>query len=199
MSQKKEEKKSLAKTQIEESIKLKEKIKSDEFLDKIAFFADVLSDCIKNGGKILLCGNGGSAADAQHIAGELVVRLTSDSQRKALPAIALTTNPSVITASANDFGFESVFSRQIEALGKEKDILLLLSTSGNSPNLLKATETAKSLKIKTIALLGKGGGKLMDLTDYSLVVPSDDTQRIQEVHITIGHILVLSIEKKLTL
>lgn len=190
---------SIARAQIEESIKLKEKIKSDEFLEKIVEISDVLSDCIKNGGKILLCGNGGSAADAQHIAGELVVRLTSDSQRKALPAIALTTNPSVITASANDFGFESVFSRQIEALGKEKDILLLLSTSGNSPNLLKATETAKSLKIKTIALLGKGGGKLMDLTDYSLVVPSDDTQRIQEVHITIGHILVLSIEKKLTL
>lgn len=190
---------SIARTQIEESIKLKEKIKSDEFLEKIVEISDVLSDCIKNGGKILLCGNGGSAADAQHIAGELVVRLTSDSQRKALPAIALTTNPSVITASANDFGFESVFSRQIEALGKEKDILLLFSTSGNSPNLLKATETAKSLKIKTIALLGKGGGKLMDLTDYSLVVPSDDTQRIQEVHITIGHILVLLIEKNLTL
>lgn len=199
MDKKKEEKLSLARAQIEESIKLKEKIKSDEFLEKIVEVSDVLSDCIKNGGKILLCGNGGSAADAQHIAGELVVRLTSDSQRKALPAIALTTNPSVITASANDFGFESVFSRQIEALGKEKDILILLSTSGNSPNLLKATETAKSLKIKTIALLGKGGGKLMDLTDYSLVVPSDDTQRIQEVHITIGHILVLSIEKKLTL
>lgn len=190
---------SIARAQIEESIKLKEKIKSDEFLEKIVEISDILSDCIKNGGKILLCGNGGSAADTQHIAGELVVRLTSDSQRKALPAIALTTNPSVITASANDFGFESVFSRQIEALGKEKDILILLSTSGNSPNLLKATETAKSLKIKTIALLGKGGGKLMDLTDYSLVVPSDDTQRIQEVHITIGHILVLSIEKKLTL
>ncbi len=199
MDKKKEEKLSLAKTQIEESIKLKEKIKSDEFLEKIVEVSDVLSDCIKNGSKILLCGNGGSAADAQHIAGELVVRLTSDSQRKALPAIALTTNPSVITASANDFGFESVFSRQIEALGKEKDILLLFSTSGNSPNLLKATETAKSLKIKTIALLGKGGGKLMDLTDYSLVVPSDDTQRIQEVHITIGHILVLLIEKNLTL
>ncbi len=199
MKQDKEDKKSIVKSQIEQSIKLKEKIKSDEFLERIVEISDILSDCIKNGGKIFLCGNGGSAADAQHIAGELVVRLSSDSKRKALPAIALTTNPSVITASANDFGFESVFSRQIEALGKEKDILILISTSGNSPNLLKAAQAAKSLKIKTIALLGKGGGKLLGLTDHSLVVPSDDTQRIQEVHITIGHILVSLIEKSLML
>ncbi|KPL00277.1 MAG: phosphoheptose isomerase [candidate division Zixibacteria bacterium SM23_73_2] len=199
MKQDKEEKKSIAKNQIEDSIKLKEKIKSDEILEKIVEISDILSDCIKNDGKILLCGNGGSAADAQHIAGELVVRLTSDSQRKGLPAMALTSNPSVVTASANDFGFESVFARQIEALGKEKDILILISTSGNSPNLLKAAETAKGLNIKTIGLLGKGGGKLTSLVAHSLLVPSDDTQRIQEVHITIGHILVSLVEKNLML
>jgi len=199
MKQGKEEKKSIAKNQIEDSIKLKEKINSDEFLEKIVEISDILSDCVKNGGKIFLCGNGGSAADAQHIAGELVVRLTSDSKREGLPAIALTTNPSVVTASANDFGFESVFARQIQALGKEKDILILISTSGNSPNLSKAAETAKSLRIKTIALLGKGGGKLLNLVDYALVVPSENTQRTQEIHITIGHILVSLIEKNLSL
>jgi D-sedoheptulose 7-phosphate isomerase len=199
MNQKKEEKKSIVKSQIEQSIKLKEKINSDDFIEKIVDISEILSDCIKNGGKILLCGNGGSAADAQHMAGELVVRLTSESKRKGLPAIALTSNPSVVTASANDFGFESVFARQIEALGKEKDVLILISTSGNSPNLLKAAKTAKGLNIKTIGLLGKGGGKLTSLVDHSLVVPSDDTQRIQEAHITIGHILVSLVEKNLML
>lgn len=192
-----EEKKSLARTQIAKGIELKEKIKSEEFLDKIVELANELTDCIKSGGKILLCGNGGSAADCQHIAGELVVRLNSDSQREALPAIALTVNPSVVTASANDFGFERIFSRQVEALGRKGDCLLCISTSGNSPNLLLACEAAKRKGLKTFALLGKGGGKLKDMVDFSFVVPSDDTQRIQEVHITIGHILVLLIEKNL--
>ena len=192
-----EEKESLARTQIDKGIELKEKIKSDEFLEKIVRLADEFTDCIKSGGKILLCGNGGSAADCQHIAGELVVRLNPDSQREALPAIALTVNPSVVTASANDFGFERIFSRQVEALGRKSDCLLCISTSGNSPNLLVACESAKKKGLKTFALLGKGGGKLKDMVDFSFVVPSDDTQRIQEVHITIGHILVLLIEKNL--
>lgn len=193
----KEEQKSIVKTQIDNSIALKEKIKSDEFLDKTVKLADELTACIKSGGKILLCGNGGSAADCQHIAGELVVRLNSDSKREALPAMALTVNPSVVTASANDFGFESIFSRQVEALGKPGDCLLCISTSGNSPNLLLACEAAKKKGVKTFALLGKGGGKLKDLVDFSFIVPSNDTQRIQEVHITIGHILVLLVEKHL--
>jgi len=186
------------KSQIEESIRLKQRIKSDEFLKKIVQIADIWSDCIKNGGKILLCGNGGSAADAQHIAGELVVRLTSESKRKALPALALTVNPCVITAAANDFGFESVFSRQVEALGKENDCLVLISTSGNSPNLLKAAKTAKKMGIRTVTFSGKKGGKLLDLVDFSLVIPSDHTQRIQEVHITVGHIVVQLVENKLS-
>jgi D-sedoheptulose 7-phosphate isomerase len=194
---KQEEKKSLARIQIENSIGLKEKIKTEEFIEKIVRLADEFTDCIKSGGKILLCGNGGSAADCQHIAGELVVRLNSDSQRQALPAIALTVNPSVVTASANDFGFERIFSRQVEALGRTGDCLLCISTSGNSSNLLFACESAKEKGLKTYALLGKGGGKLKDMADFSFVVPSDDTQRIQEVHITIGHILVLLIEKNL--
>jgi len=188
----------VARSQIEESIRLKQRIKSGEFLKKIVQIADIWSDCIKNGDKILLCGNGGSAADAQHIAGELVVRLTSKSKRKALPAIALTVNPCIITAAANDFGFESVFSRQIEALGKENDCLVLISTSGNSPNLLKAAKTAKKMGIRTVTFSGKKGGKLLDLVDFSLVVPSDDTQRIQEVHITVGHIVVQLVENKLS-
>jgi D-sedoheptulose 7-phosphate isomerase len=192
-----EEKKSLARIQIENSISLKEKIKKEEFIEKITRLADEFTDCIKSGGKILLCGNGGSAADCQHIAGELVVRLNSDSQREALPAIALTVNPSVVTASANDFGFERIFSRQVEALGTPGDCLLCISTSGNSPNLLFACESAKKKGLKTYALLGKGGGELKDMADFSFVVPSDDTQRIQEVHITIGHILVMLIEKNL--
>ena len=193
----KEEQKSIAKTHIDNSIVLKEKIKSEEFLEKIVRLADELTDSIKSGGKILLCGNGGSAADCQHIAGELVVRLNSDSQREALPAISLTVNPSVVTASANDFGFERIFSRQVEALGRPGDCLLCISTSGSSPNLLFACEAAKKKGLKTFALLGKGGGELKDLVDFSLVVPSNDTQRIQEVHITIGHILVMLIEKNL--
>jgi D-sedoheptulose 7-phosphate isomerase len=186
------------KSQIAESILLKQRLKSDKSLRKIIRIADIWTDCIKNGGKILLCGNGGSAADAQHIAGELVVRLTSESKRKALPALALTVNPCVVTAAANDFGFESVFSRQIEALGKEDDCLVLISTSGNSPNLLKAAKTAKKMGIKTVTFSGKKGGKLLDLVDFSLVVPSDDTQRIQEVHITVGHIVVQLVENKLS-
>lgn len=197
MNEKETQKVSVAKLQIESSIALKKKIKSEEFLEKIVRLADEFTNCIKSDGKILLCGNGGSAADCQHIAGELVVRLNSDSQREALAAIALTVNPSVVTASANDFGFERIFSRQVEALGKKGDCLLCISTSGNSPNLLLACEAAKEKGVKTFALLGKGGGKLKDLVDFSFVVPSNDTQRIQEVHITIGHILVLLIEKSL--
>ena len=193
----KEDKKSIAKAQIENSIALKQQIRSDEFLEKIVRLADELTDCVKSGGKILLCGNGGSAADCQHITGELVVRLNSDSQREALPAIALTVNPSVVTASANDFGFERIFSRQVEALGRPEDCLLCISTSGNSDNLILACQSGRKKGLKTFALLGKEGGKIKDLVDFSFIVPSGDTQRIQEVHITIGHILVLLIEKNL--
>ena len=196
MVQKTEEKFNLVQTQIEESIVLKKKIK-DELSERIIEISEVLADCIKNGGKLLLCGNGGSAADAQHFAGELVVRLSSDYTRSALPAITLSSNDYVLTACANDFGFEQVFSRQIEALGKPEDVLLCISTSGNSPNLIEATRKAKEKKMKTIGLLGKDGGEMTKLVDFSLVVPSQKTQRIQEVHITICHILTSLIEKAL--
>jgi D-sedoheptulose 7-phosphate isomerase len=196
MAEKTEEKFSLVQSQIEESIALKKKIK-DELSEKIVETSEILAECIKNGGKILLCGNGGSAADAQHFAGELVVRLSSDYTRSAIAAIALSSDNFVLTACANDFGFEQVFSRQIEALGKPEDVLVCISTSGNSPNLIKAIEKAKEKQMKTIGLLGKDGGKMAKLVDFSLVVPSQKTQRIQEVHITICHILTSLIEKVL--
>ena len=190
------EKVSLIQKEIQESIDLKNRVK-EELSEKIVEISEVLAECIKNGGKILLCGNGGSAADAQHFAGELVVRLSSDYTRSALPAITLSSNDYVLTACANDFGFEQVFSRQIEALGKSEDVLLCISTSGNSPNLIKAIEKAKEKQMKTIGLLGKDGGRMVKLVDFSLVVPSQKTPRIQEVHITICHILTSLIEKAL--
>ncbi|MCJ7496969.1 MAG: D-sedoheptulose 7-phosphate isomerase [candidate division Zixibacteria bacterium] len=185
---------SLVQSQIEESIVLEEKIKS-EFSEKIVKLADILNTCIKRGGKILLCGNGGSAADAQHIAGELVVRLRPDSKRRALPAIALTVNPSILTAASNDFGFEKVFSRQVEALGKKGDCLLALSTSGESSNVNLAIRTARKIGMKTLTLSGKKGGEMSRIADYSIIVPSSETQRIQEVHLLIGHIVCDLIER----
>jgi len=196
MTFKTEEKFNLIQSQIEESIILKKKIK-EELSENIIEISEVLTECVKNGGKILLCGNGGSAADAQHFAGELVVRLSSDYTRTAIPAIALSSDNFVLTACANDFGFEQVFSRQIEALGKPEDVLLCISTSGNSPNLIRAIEKAKEKRMKTVGLLGKDGGRMAKLTDFPLVVPSQKTQRIQEVHITICHILTSLIEKAL--
>jgi D-sedoheptulose 7-phosphate isomerase len=186
----------LIQKEIQESIKLKNRVK-DELPGKIVEVAQVLAECIKNGGKILLCGNGGSASDAQHLAGELVVRLSSDYTRTALPAITLSSNDYVLTACANDFGFEQVFSRQIEALGKPEDLLVCISTSGNSPNLIKAAEKSKEKKMKTVGLLGRDGGKLKDLSDFSIIVPSENTARIQEIHIFVCHILCELIEKEL--
>lgn len=185
---------SIALAQIEESIALKEKIKF-ELSEKIEEFSGILVNCLKKGGKILLCGNGGSAADAQHVAGELVVRLKSSSKRKALPAIALTVNSSVLTAAANDFGFEKVFSRQVEALGKRGDCLLAFSTSGESSNVNLAIKTARKIGMKTLALSGKDGGEMTRIADFSIIVPSFETQRIQEIHILIGHIICDLIER----
>lgn len=183
-------------SQIEESIALKEKVKT-ELTERILKLAEILTSCLKKGGKILLCGNGGSAADAQHIAGELVVRLKPASKRKALPAIALTVNPSILTAASNDFGFERVFSRQVEALGRKGDCLLALSTSGESPNVNFTIKTARKLGLKTLALSGKSGGEMSRLADFSIIIPSFETQRIQEVHMLIGHIICDLIERNL--
>lgn len=148
----------------------------------------------KNGNKILLCGNGGSAADCQHIAAEFVGRFKKN--RKAFPAIALTTNTSILTALGNDFGYGFLFSRQIEALGVKGDLLFAISTSGESVNVVNATKTAKGLKMKTIGLLGGTGGRLKRIVDLPIIVPAKSSDRIQEVHITIGHIICDLVERE---
>ena len=160
-----------------------------------AFIA--LEVCYSGGGKVLVCGNGGSAADCQHISAELVIRLNHNIKRPALPAIALTANTSDLTAGGNDIGFENVFARSVEGLGNERDILLVISTSGNSVNLIKAVEMAKQKKMKVLAFLGGTGGKLLPLADVSVVIPSENVQRIQEGHITIAHIICELVEIEL--
>ncbi len=159
--------------------------------------SEIIAGCFKNGGKLLLCGNGGSAADCQHIAAELVSVLTQDFKRPGLPAIALTTDSSMLTAYANDFGFEGVFARQVQALGCSGDVLIGISTSGNSKNVLQAVTAAKELGMGTIAFTGSTGGRLSTESDLLIPVPSTCTQYIQESHIAIGHIICDLIECRL--
>ena len=180
--------------QLKDALFLFEAILEKE-VDPIHRIGKVLLECVRRGNRILLCGNGGSAADAQHIACELVVRLNDD--RRSVPAISLTTNTSILTAVSNDIGFERCFARQIEGHGREGDILLVISTSGNSPNVVEAARTAREKQLTVVGLLGKGGGTLKDLCDHSIVVPSRETQRIQEIHIAIAHIWCNHIEKDL--
>ena len=158
---------------------------------------DLIISALKQKKKILLCGNGGSAADAQHLATEFIIRLSPTIKRPGIPAIALTTDTSTLTAGANDFGYDEVFARSVEALGNEGDILIGISTSGNSESVNKAFQKAKQKKMVTIALLGKDGGKSKDIVDLPIVVPSTDTQRIQEGHITIGHIIFQEVEQEM--
>ncbi|MEW6729578.1 MAG: D-sedoheptulose 7-phosphate isomerase [Pseudomonadota bacterium] len=148
---------------------------------------------LRRGSRIFLCGNGGSAADAQHIAAELVGRFAH--ARRGLPAIALTTDTSALTSIGNDFGFDHVFARQVEALAREGDILIGISTSGNSRNVIEAVKVAREMGVTTIGLLGGSGGALKDLVDHVLIVPSHDTPRIQECHILIGHIWCAMIDE----
>ncbi len=180
--------------ELEESAAVK-KLTASHLSDVIAKAAEIIIASYQNGGKLLLCGNGGSAADAQHIAGELVGRFLKE--RKALSAIALTTDTSILTALANDYNVEKIFERQVEAHGKPGDVLLAISTSGNSSNVMRAVEAAKASNIKTLGLLGKGGGKMKGVCDIEVIVPSDNTRRIQEAHITIGHIICGLVEKTL--
>lgn len=161
----------------------------EECKDDINRACDAVRDAIKDGKKILFCGNGGSAADSQHLATEFMIRMSHDINRPAIGAIALTTDTSNITAGGNDIGFENIFARNVEGLGNEGDILVAISTSGTSPNVMKAVEMAKSKGMTTIGFLGKDGGKLIDMVDIPIVIPSNNTQRIQEGHITVGHIL----------
>ncbi|HSB11864.1 MAG TPA: D-sedoheptulose 7-phosphate isomerase [Blastocatellia bacterium] len=161
----------------------------------VARAAELIVASVKAGGKVLLFGNGGSASDAQHIAAELVNRLNYD--RPPVAAIALTTDTSILTSIGNDSSFEEVFERQVRALGRAGDVVLAISTSGNSPNVLRAVAAAREVGIKIIALTGRTGGKLGDAADVALVVDAKSTQRIQETHITIGHILCELVEDEL--
>jgi len=170
---------------------------SEACTESILLAARTVAQSLRAGGKLMMCGNGGSAADAQHIAAELVGRLSPDRVRPALAAIALTTDTSCLTATANDYGYEQVFQRQVEALGHEGDVLVGISTSGNSESVLRAVMTAKERGIITVGLVGAEGGKLLKLADLPIVVPSNDVQRIQEGHITIGHIICDLVEQML--
>lgn len=179
---------------IKQSINIKEEIYGDSIMHKtIDEIINLIVDCYKYNGKVLLCGNGGSAADAQHIAAELSGRFYLD--RSPLFAEALHVNSSYITSVANDYGYDEIYSRLVEGFGRKNDILIGLSTSGNSPNIIRAFTTAKKIGIKTIALTGKNGGKIKDFSDYIIKIPSSDTPRIQESHIMIGHIICEFVEE----
>jgi D-sedoheptulose 7-phosphate isomerase len=165
-----------------------------------AAFAGLVTACVKSirgGGKLLFFGNGGSAADAQHLATELTIRYKTD--RAAIAALALTTDTSALTAAGNDFGFDKIFARQIEALGRPGDVVIAISTSGKSPNIVAALRQAKAMTLVTAALTGKGGGDLPGLADHLLMVPSDVTARIQEMHIMLGQMLCGAMEIELGL
>ena len=165
--------------------------------DSVLKAVDLILGSIRNRGKLLLCGNGGSAADAQHLATEMVIRLSHDIERPGMPALALTTDTSILTAAGNDIGFDNVFARQVEALGNPEDVLLVISTSGNSVNILNALKMAKEKNIKSIGLLGGTGGKCKNQVNIPIIIPSDNTQRIQETHITLGHIIIEIVERDL--
>jgi D-sedoheptulose 7-phosphate isomerase len=164
--------------------------------EKIERCGELIWDSLRSGGKVLICGNGGSAADAQHIAAEFVGRY--EIERRGFPAVALTTDTSALTAISNDYGFEKVFSRQVEALANSNDVLIAISTSGNSPNVTAAVMSARARGCKTVGLTGAGGKKLASLCDECILVPSMRTARIQEAHITIGHILCQIIDQKVS-
>jgi len=184
------------KEQIQASIDTKQNILNDEAL--MQTIAQVGRECVdlyKNGKKTLLAGNGGSAADAQHIAAELVGRYGFD--RPSIPSIALTTDTSNLTAIGNDYGYDKVFSRQMEGMGSEGDLFIGISTSGNSVNIVNAITAAKGKGVKTVALVGRDGGEMARIADYAIIVPSNDTPRIQESHILIGHMICDIIEKEL--
>ena len=184
------------KDQIKKSYETKQNIYNNDNL--LSIVETVAKECValyKRGNKTILAGNGGSAADAQHIAAELVGRYGFD--RPSIPSLALTTDTSNLTAIGNDYGYDKVFSRQLEGMGQEGDLFIGISTSGNSLNIVNAFKSAKDKGVATVALVGKDGGEMAKLADYAIVIPSDSTPRIQESHILIGHILCDIIEKEL--
>ena len=181
---------------LNESIRVKKKIVDDpSLLSQINQISSIIIEAYRRKKKVILFGNGGSAADAQHIAGELVNRLHLE--REALPAIALTTDSSVLTSIANDYDYSRIFARQVEALAKEGDVVIGISTSGSSSNVIEAVKTAKEKGAKTVGFTGKKGRKLAELVDFVISVPSDETPRVQESHITILHIICCLVEREL--
>jgi phosphoheptose isomerase len=178
-----------------ESAEIK-RLTADACAEAITAAAEAITDAFRSGGKLLICGNGGSAADCQHMAAEFVSRLTKDFERPGLPAIALTTDTSFLTAYANDCGFEGIFTRQVQALGRPGDVLIGISTSGNSPNVIQAVELARATGMRTVSLTGSGG-RLAKVADVAISVPSDDTQHIQETHLAVEHVLCMLVERAL--
>ncbi len=172
------------------------RLTADACAESIVTAAGVITEAFRAGGKLLICGNGGSAADCQHMAAEFVSRLTKDFERPGLPAIALTTDTSFLTAYANDCGFDGIFARQVQALGRPGDVLLGISTSGNSPNVIQAVELARATGLRTVSLTGSGG-RLGKLADVAIAVPNDDTQHLQETHLAVEHLLCLLVERAL--
>ena len=186
--------KQLVQNQLKQSIATLQAVLADEQISNtVAAAGKLIAEAMHSGHKLLVAGNGGSAADAQHLVAEFVVRLTVN--RPALRAIALTTDSSILTACGNDFGFDNIFERQIEALGQPGDVFLGISTSGNSPNILKALHQAAKQGIATIGFSGNGGGKMRDLCDYNVIIPSTVTMNIQESHLALEHILCMVVER----
>ena len=185
------------KKNIEDSIRLKNNLLETNYINQLIEIGNVMVDTIKNKKKLIFCGNGGSAADAQHLTAELLVRLKPNINRASIPAIALAQDLSTITACGNDFGFDFLFERNLKALGQKDDLLICISTSGNSKNLVLAAEYALKAGIKVVGFLGGKGGLLKDKCNYSIIIPSSDTARIQEAHITIGHALMEYLEDNL--
>jgi D-sedoheptulose 7-phosphate isomerase len=181
---------------LRESARVKE-LTLDACREDVMRAIDLITEAYRNGRKVLFCGNGGSAADCQHLATELMIRLNHDIKRPALGAISLCTDPSNVTACGNDLGFEQIFARNVEGLGSEGDVLVGISTSGRSGNVVLAVEAARRKGMRSICLLGGSGGTLKDVCDIAIVVPSSNTQRIQEAHITIGHVICESVEQLL--
>ena len=183
-----------AERQIQQSVEVKLAFLAGGGDDVVEEMADKVLDALRGGHRVYLCGNGGSAADAQHIAGEFVGRFVKE--RAPLPCVALTTDTSVLTCLGNDYSFDAIFERQVNALVEKGDVLIAISTSGNSPNILRAVEAAKRRGALTLGFSGRGGGKLKGLADLCLVAPADESPRIQELHITCGHIICEIVERK---
>ena len=181
----------------QESIKVKTEIISSGILESIKVMGIQSALSIQKQRKIMLCGNGGSAADAQHLAAEMLIRLRPNNNRIGIPAIALAQDTSTITACGNDFGYNKLYERMVQSLGYNGDVLIAITTSGNSENIILAMKQARKMGIKVFGFLGSGGGKALELCDEAFVVPSDNTGRIQESHITAGHALMEFIEDKL--